>query len=61
MFKYYKVKRKAEREGIKIPKPPASNIQLIKIMHSMSRDYGVEFVFTTPQDAGAEVIRILAE
>lgn len=61
MFKYYKAKRKAEREGTKIPKPPASNIQLIKIMRSMNRDYGVEFVFATPQDAGAEVLRLLEE
>lgn len=61
MFKYYKAKRKAEREGAKIPKPPASNIQLIKIMHSMSRDYGVEFVFCNPQNAGAEVLKLLGE
>lgn len=60
-YRYYKAKRKAEREGTKIPKPPASNVQLIKIMHSMSRDYGVEFVFTTPQDAGAEILRLLGE
>ena len=61
MFKYYKAKRKAEREGMKIPKPPASNIQLIKIMHSMSRDYGVEFVFCNPKNAGAEVLKLLGE
>lgn len=61
MFKYYKAKKKAERDGAKTPKPPASNVQLIKIMHSMSRDYGVEFVFTTPQDAGSEVLGLLGE
>lgn len=61
MLKYYKAKKKAEREGTKIPKPPASNIQLIKIMHSMSRDYGVEFVFCNPQNAGAEVLKLLGK
>lgn len=59
MFKYYKEKKKAEREGRNPPAPPASNIQLIKIMHSMNRDYGVEFVFTTPKKAGEEVVRLL--
>lgn len=59
MLRYYKAKRKAEREGRRPPKPPASNVQLIKIMHSMSRDYGTEFLFCRPEDAGAEVIRLL--
>ena len=59
MFRYYKEKRKAEMNGQKSPKPPASNIQLIKIMHSMSRDYGVEFRFCRPEEAGAEVVRLL--
>lgn len=61
MFRYYKAKRKAEREGLKLPKPPASNVQLVKIMHSMSRDYGVEFLFCKPNESGAEVIRLLTE
>lgn len=61
MFKYYKAKRKAEREGVKIPKPPASNIQLTKIIHSMSRDYGVEFRFVSPEKSGEEVLRLLGE
>ena len=59
MFRYYKAKRKAERTGQKPPKPPASNVQLIKIMHSMSRDYSVEFKFCRPEEAGAEVVRLL--
>ena len=61
MFRYYKAKRKAEREGKKPPKPPASNIQLVKIMHSMTRDYGVEFLFCKPEESGAEVIRLLTQ
>lgn len=60
-FRYYKAKRKAERMGLKEPKSPASNVQLIKIMHSMTRDYGVEFHFCTPQESGAEVLRLLTE
>lgn len=59
MFRYYKAKRKAERTGTKIPKPPASNVQLIKIMHSMNRDYGVEFIFCSPQESGAKVVELL--
>lgn len=60
-FRYYKAKRKAERMGLKPPKEPASNVQLIKIMRSMTRDYGVEFRFCTPQESGAEVLRLLTE
>lgn len=59
MFRYYKEKRKAEMNGQKSSKPPASNVQLIKIMHSMSRDYGVEFRFCRPEETGAEVVRLL--
>lgn len=59
MFRYYKEKRKAEHLGIKPPKPPASNVQLIKIMHSMTRDYGVEFVFVPQQLSGKKIIEIL--
>lgn len=60
-FRYLKAKKKAIASGQKEPKPPASNVQLIKIMHSMNRDYGVSFVFCKPEDAGAEVIRLLTE
>lgn len=59
MIQYYKAREKAIASGQKEPKPPASNVQLIKIMHSMSRDYGVSFKFCRPQDAGIEVVRIL--
>ena len=59
MLRYFKAKRKAERFGGKPPKPPASNVQLVKIMHSMKRDYGVEFLFCAPEESGAEVIRLL--
>lgn len=59
MLRYYKAKRLAKTNGQKEPKPPASNIQLVKIMHSMTRDYGVEFLFCRPQDAGAKVLELL--
>lgn len=53
-FRYLKMKRK----GVKC-KPPATNVQLIKIMHSMTRDYGVEFKFCSPEESGAKVIELL--
>ena len=58
-LRYWKTKKKAERMGATPPQPPASNIQLIKIMHSMSRDYGVEFKFCTPDEAGERIVEIL--
>ena len=61
MFRYYKARRLAKVNGEKEPKPPASNLQLIKIMHSMTRDYGVEFLFCKPQEAGAKVLELLGE
>lgn len=59
MYRYWKEKRKAEKTGQKPPKPPASNVQLLKIMHSMSRDYGVEFLFCRTEDAGAKIVELL--
>ena len=61
MLRYFKAKRKAEQFGGNKPKPPASNIQLVKIMHSMKRDYWVEFLFCTPEESGKEVIRLLTQ
>lgn len=61
MFRYYKACKLAKVNGEKEPKPPASNLQLIKIMHSMTRDYGVEFLFCKPQEAGAKVLELLGE
>ena len=61
MFRYYKARRLAITNGSKEPKPPASNVQLVKIMHSMNRDYGVEFLFCKPQEAGAKVLELLGE
>ena len=59
MIHYFKEKRKAIMNGAKIPKPPASNIQLVKIMNAWERDYGVTFKFCSPEEAGAKVLEIL--
>ena len=59
MYRYWKAKRKAEKEGKKLPKPPASNIQLIKIMHTMSKKYGVVFEFCKTEEAGQRIVEIL--
>lgn len=59
MIRWYAERRRASLSGKKVSKPPASNVQLIKIMHSMSRDYGVEFRFCRPEEAGAEIVRLL--
>lgn len=61
MFQYRKAWRMAKVNKEKEPKPPASNVQLIKIMHSMSRDYGISFLFCKPQNAGRRVIELLKE
>ena len=61
MFRYFKARNAALARGQKPPKQPASNVQLIKIMHSMSRDYGVEFLFCSTTDAGAKILELLGE
>ena len=59
MFAYYKKRGSFMRRGLKPPPPPASNVQLVKIMWSMQKKYGVEFQFCAPEDAGRRVIEIL--
>lgn len=61
MFVYYKQKKIAERTGSKIPKPPCSNVQLLKIMHSMTRDYGVEFMFCKPEESALRIMELLTK
>jgi len=58
-FRYWIAKKKAERLGIKSPKPPASNVQLLKVMKSMTRDYGVRFEFVRPEDSAPRIIELL--
>ena len=59
--RHKKAVRMAKVNGTKEPKPPASNEQLIKIMQTMTMNYGVEFVFCTPNEAGQRVIDLLTE
>ena len=59
MFAYYKKRRACLHRGIEPPKPPASNVQLVKIMWSMAQKYGVEFQFCSPEEAGRRVLEIL--
>lgn len=59
--RHKKAVRMAKVNGTKEPKPPASNEQLIKIMQTMTMNYGVEFVFCTPSEAGQRVIDLLTE
>lgn len=61
MYRYWKAKKKAEQAGLKPPKPPASNVQLLKIMSSMTRDYGVEFQFCSVKDSARRIVEILTE
>lgn len=55
MYRYWKAKRSGSTQ-----KPPASNVQLLKIMNSMSRDYGVEFMFCRTEDAGQKIVELLS-
>ena len=50
--------KKARWNGV-TRKPPASNVTLIKIMHSMHRDYGVEFLFCDVNDAAKIIVKLL--
>lgn len=40
-------------------KPPAPNLTLLKIMHSMNKKYDVDFRFCRPEDAGRMILEIL--
>ena len=54
MYRYWKAVKQGSKQ-----KPPASNITLIKIMNSMRRDYGVEFLFCSTEEAGAKIVELL--
>lgn len=59
MLKYWKAVKIAKKNNQKPPKPPASNVQLIKMMSTMQKKYGVKFMFCTPDEAGAKVVELL--
>ena len=52
------VYRKKLRQGIQC-KPPASNQQLLKIMHSMEKNHGVRFLFCRPSESAEIIVRLL--
>jgi ribosome-associated protein len=58
---YYIAKKKAERIGGKIPKPPVKTETLQKTMRTMEKKYGVRFEFCDPREAGRKVLELLAE
>ena len=47
-----------QRRGIKT-KPPASNLQLKKIMWTMEKKYGVKFVFCHPFQSAPKILELL--
>lgn len=61
MWKRYNFrKRQAERQGVEFKqKPPLNNGTIKKIMWTMQEKYGIEWVFCTPEEAGARIIEIL--
>ena len=58
-YRWLKTKRLAGKMGKPIPKPPVSNVQLLKIMHSMSRDHGVTFEIVPQNECGKRILEIL--
>lgn len=59
MFAYYKKRAQFVKRGLTPPKPPASNVQLVKLMWTMEKKYGVTFLFCSPEDAGRKVLELL--
>lgn len=58
---YWNRKRKAEREGMKVPKPPQGAAQLIKAMHTMETKYGCRFLFCKSSDMPKTILNLLLE
>ena len=49
-------------QNVALPKaPPTKGATLAKAMLSMRLKYGVEFLFCRPDEAGAEIVRLLTE
>ena len=53
-YRYWQAKKKGSNQ-----KPPATNLALIKIMYSMNKKYGVEFLFCSTEEAGAKIVALL--
>ena len=56
MYAYWQAVKKGVNR-----KPPTSNQQLLKIMHTMTKKYGVEFVFCSTAEAGAKIVELLTK
>lgn len=49
-------------QSVALPKaPPTKGATLAKAMLSMEKKYGVKFMFCRPDEAGAEIVRLLKE
>lgn len=57
--RYFAVKKKSERMGAKLPKPPATPAQLKQIMWTMNKKYGTEFLFCRPDECARKIIELL--
>lgn len=56
----YIVWLKKQKQGIKC-KPPATNLTLKKIMHSMEKKYGVTFLFCHPYESAEKIVELLTK
>lgn len=56
---YYMASRRAAQQGKKPPKPPVKPSTLKKTMWTMSKKYGVEFIFCRPEHAGSVIVALL--
>lgn len=59
--RYFFNKKRAERTGSKLPKPPVKPSQLKQIMWTMNKKYGVEFMFCKPSETAGKIIEILGD
>lgn len=56
---YWNRRRKAEREGLRIPKAPQGASQLIKAMFTMQAKYGAAFMFCPPVEMARNIEKLL--
>ena len=56
---YYAARKKAERMGTKVPRPPVKPSQLKKTMWTINKKYGTEFMFCRPEETALKIVEIL--
>lgn len=60
MMYWFRRRKQAEKQGRPFTmKPPVKNITLVKILHTMEKEHGVTFEFTTPEESGKRILEIL--